>query len=86
MAWLFASVVLILLVVVPGWGRKLAVAIVAIVIAFLVAGCASSAPGVVSYSPGAAGFPIVHVCVDATGALSGSRLVFKDTSQSMDDD
>jgi hypothetical protein len=59
MAWLFASVVLILLVVVPGWGRKLAVAIVAIVIAFLVAGCASSAPGVASYFDL---IPNAHIC------------------------
>lgn len=36
MVWVFASVVLVLLVLVPGWLRKLGIALLAIVIAFLI--------------------------------------------------
>jgi len=38
MAWIFASVVLLLLVIVPGWGKKIGIAVAAILIAFIVAG------------------------------------------------
>jgi hypothetical protein len=38
MVWIFASVVLLLLVTVPGWGKKIAIAFAAILIAFIVAG------------------------------------------------
>jgi hypothetical protein len=37
MAWVFASVVLCLIVFVPGWIRKIAIIIAALVIAFFVA-------------------------------------------------
>jgi len=36
MAWIFASVVLVLLVTIPGWQKKLAIAALALVIAFFI--------------------------------------------------
>jgi hypothetical protein len=36
MVWIFASVVLYLVVVVPGWYRKLGIVLLALVIAFFV--------------------------------------------------
>ena len=36
MVWIFASVVLILVATVPGWWRKIAVVVAALVIAFYV--------------------------------------------------
>jgi hypothetical protein len=38
MAWIFASVVLILVVTVPGWWRKIGIVLFAALIAFLMAG------------------------------------------------
>lgn len=39
MAWIFASVVLILVATVPGVWRKIGIVLLALVIAFFMAGC-----------------------------------------------
>lgn len=36
MEWIFAAVVLVLLAIVPGWWRKVGIALAAVVIAFMV--------------------------------------------------